>query len=103
MAQIAMNELTTFRWSFDEDVRQYVAANYDGIGIWRQKLADFGEEKGSELVRDSQIEVSSLHCECALPDRLCKPRGNVRSLPRQVEPHLQRQRRSLGMCVHRFR
>jgi len=61
MARIAMNELTTFRWSFDEDVHQYVAANYDGIGIWRQKLADFGEDKGSELVRDSQIQVSSLH------------------------------------------
>jgi len=60
MARIAMNELTTFRWSFDEDVSHYVAASYDGIGIWRQKLADFGEDKGSELLRDSQIQVSSL-------------------------------------------
>lgn len=61
MARIAMNELTTFRWSFDEDVQNYAAANYDGIGVWRQKIADFGEDKGSELVRDSQIQVSSLH------------------------------------------
>lgn len=61
MAKIAMNELTTFRWSFDEDVQNYAAARYDAIGVWRQKIADFGEDKGCELVRDHQILVSSLH------------------------------------------
>ncbi len=60
MARLSMNEMTTFRWPFDEDVRQYVAAGYEAIGVWRRKLADFGEEKGIELLVDSQLTVSSL-------------------------------------------
>lgn len=60
MARLSMNEMTTFRWSFDEDVRQYVAAGYEAIGVWRRKLTDFGEEKGIELLADSRLTVSSL-------------------------------------------
>ncbi|MCR9116416.1 MAG: sugar phosphate isomerase/epimerase [bacterium] len=59
--KISMNEMTTYRWSFEEDVARYAEAGFDGIGIWRQKLADFGEEKGVELVRDSGLDVASLH------------------------------------------
>jgi sugar phosphate isomerase/epimerase len=55
-----MNEMTTYRWSFDEDVRQYTAAGYGAIGVWRQKLADFGEEKGIELLAEAGLSVSSL-------------------------------------------
>jgi sugar phosphate isomerase/epimerase len=60
MARLSMNEITTFRWSFEEDVRNYVAAGIDGIAVWRQKLSDFGEEKGAELLADSPLTVSSL-------------------------------------------
>ena len=60
MAMLSMNETTTYRWSFEEDVRQYAAAGYQAIGVWRQKLADFGEEKGIELLRESGLAVSSL-------------------------------------------
>lgn len=60
MARLSINELTTFRWSFEEDVRQYRAAGVDGIGVWRQKLSDFGEEKGIELLLESGLSVSSL-------------------------------------------
>jgi sugar phosphate isomerase/epimerase len=42
MATLSMNEMTTYRWSFDEDVRHYVSAGYDAIGVWRHKLSDFG-------------------------------------------------------------
>ncbi len=55
-----MNELTTYRWTFDEDIRRYIAAGFDGIGVWRDKLSDFGEERGIELLRDSPLRVSSL-------------------------------------------
>jgi sugar phosphate isomerase/epimerase len=61
MPQIAMNELTTYRWPFEEDVYYIKQAGYDGIGIWRPKLSDFGEERGIELLLDSQLVVSSLH------------------------------------------
>ena len=46
MSRLSINELTTYRWSFEEDVTRYKAAGIAGIGVWRQKLADFGEEKG---------------------------------------------------------
>jgi len=60
MASLSMNEMTTYRWSFDEDVRNYSTAGIAGIGVWRQKLSDFGEEKGVELLRDAGLSVSSL-------------------------------------------
>ncbi len=60
MTRLAINEVTTFRWTFEEDVQQYTALGIPAIGVWRQKLSDFGEEKGIELLRDSGLEVSSL-------------------------------------------
>lgn len=58
MARLSMNEVTTYRWSFEEDVQHYVAAGLDGIGVWRQKLSDYGEEKGIELLQESGLPVS---------------------------------------------
>jgi len=55
-----MNEMTTFRWSFEEDVQHYAAAGIDAIAVWRQKLSDFGEEKGIELLAERGLAVSSL-------------------------------------------
>ncbi len=60
MAQLSMNEMTTYRWSFEEDVAQYQKAGIQGIGVWRQKLSDFGEEKGIELLAESGLQVSNL-------------------------------------------
>jgi sugar phosphate isomerase/epimerase len=60
MAKLSMNEMTTFRWSFEEDVAQYVAAGIQGIGVWRQKIADYGEEKGVELLAESGLQVSNV-------------------------------------------
>ena len=60
MAQLAMNEMTTFRWSFEQDVRQYLEAGLPAIGVWRQKVSDFGEEKAVELLHESGLKVSSL-------------------------------------------
>lgn len=57
---LSMNELTTYRWSFEEDVQRYAAAGYEGIGVWRQKLADFGEEKGIDLLAESGLRVTNL-------------------------------------------
>jgi sugar phosphate isomerase/epimerase len=60
MAALSMNEMTTFRWSFEEDVTQYKAAGIEAIGVWRQKLADFGEERGIEMLAASGLNVSNL-------------------------------------------
>ncbi len=60
MARLSINELTTFRWTFEEDVRNYCAAGIEAIGVWRQKLSDYGEEQGIELLMESGLRVSSL-------------------------------------------
>ncbi len=60
MVPISINELTTYRWTFDEDVRNYLELGIPAIGVWREKLADFGEDRGIEMLRDHKLSVSSL-------------------------------------------
>ncbi len=60
MLRLAVNELSTFRWSFEEDVLHYSASGYNAIGIWRPKLDDYGEEKAVELLCEHQLNISSL-------------------------------------------
>lgn len=60
MTGLSINEVTTFRWSFEEDVTQYKAAGIEAMGVWRQKLADYGDEKGIELLHSQGMRVSNL-------------------------------------------
>ena len=60
MSWLSMNEITTFRWSFEEDVEHYQAAGYSSIGVWRQKIADWGDERAVDLLADSKLCVSNL-------------------------------------------
>jgi len=60
MPKMSMNEVTTYHWSFLEDVTAYSKAGFDGIGVWRHKLLEFGEERAVELLRESGLSVSSL-------------------------------------------
>src|SRR5438105_4825291 len=60
MPRLSMNEMTTYRWSFEEDVQHYQAAGFEGMGVWRDKLSDFGEEKGCDLLAESGLAVSTL-------------------------------------------
>lgn len=47
MIRMSMNELSTYSWTFEQDVSRYLAAGYEGIGVWRPKLTDFGEKEDS--------------------------------------------------------
>jgi sugar phosphate isomerase/epimerase len=60
MTRLSMNEMTTFRWSFEQDVSEYSAAGISAMGVWRRKLSDFGDERGVELLADSGMQVSNL-------------------------------------------
>ena len=62
MPRISINEMTTYHWSFLEDVVGYQAAGFERIGVWRRKLSDFGEERASELLRESNLTVSCYSC-----------------------------------------
>ncbi len=60
MLRLAVNELTTYRWSFEEDVTNYAELGISQIGVWRQKLSDYGEDAGIALMRECGLAVSSL-------------------------------------------
>lgn len=60
MAELSMNETTTFRWSFEEDVAGYVAAGIPAMGVWRQKLSDCGQSRALELLGQSGLKASHL-------------------------------------------
>jgi sugar phosphate isomerase/epimerase len=60
MGRLAISELTTLRWSFEQDIEHYQAAGAQAIGVWRPKLADIGDEKGAALLAESGLAVSSL-------------------------------------------
>jgi len=60
MVRLSLNETTTFRWSFEDDVVHYAQAGIPAIGVWRHKLSDCGEAKASELLEESGLAVSHL-------------------------------------------
>jgi sugar phosphate isomerase/epimerase len=60
MAELSISETTTFRWSFEEDVDQYLAAQIPAIGIWRHKLSDCGRSKALDLLSHGSLKVSHL-------------------------------------------
>jgi len=62
MLDLSMNEVTTFRWSFEEDIENYCQAGYRSIGLWRQKLSDLDEEQAIDLIAGSGLRVTSLAC-----------------------------------------
>jgi sugar phosphate isomerase/epimerase len=61
MLRLSVSELSTYRWSFEDDVLHYRAAGFEAIGIWRAKLTDYGEDKAAELLREHGMAISSLH------------------------------------------
>jgi sugar phosphate isomerase/epimerase len=60
MTRLSMSELTTFRWTFEEDVQRFAEAGFQGIGVWRPKLIECGEERGIDLLLEHGLSVSSL-------------------------------------------
>jgi sugar phosphate isomerase/epimerase len=57
---LSINELTTYRWTLDEDVYHAQKSGFDAIGLWRRKLSDFGEDRAVELLADAGLTVSCL-------------------------------------------
>ncbi|MFV2066363.1 MAG: sugar phosphate isomerase/epimerase family protein [Pirellulales bacterium] len=60
MIRLSINEMTTYRWPFERDVATYAEAGINAIGVWRQKLSDFGDDRGIELLTDHGLRVSNL-------------------------------------------
>lgn len=60
MAKFSMNQMTTLRWSFEQDCFRYHEAGLSAIHVWRDKIHDFGEAKGAILLEELGLEVSAL-------------------------------------------
>ncbi len=60
MLRLSVNELSTPKWTFEEDVIHYHQAGFSAIGIWYPKLSEYGEEKGCELLHEHNFAISSL-------------------------------------------
>ncbi len=60
MNTLAISQLSTLRWSFEEDAQAYAARGFKGIGIYRPKLEDFGLDRTIDLLAESSLSVTSL-------------------------------------------
>ncbi|MCA9239956.1 MAG: sugar phosphate isomerase/epimerase, partial [Planctomycetales bacterium] len=60
MPRLSCSQLSTFRWSFEEDLYYYKLSGFEAIGLWRRKLLDFGLERAIELLAESGLTVSNL-------------------------------------------
>tara|TARA_B100000530_G_scaffold2212_2_gene1881 strand:+ start:5327 stop:6142 length:816 start_codon:yes stop_codon:yes gene_type:complete len=58
--QLSINELTTYRWTFDQDVRAYRKHGVQCMSVWQDKVSDYGEEKGAELLAETDMDVATL-------------------------------------------
>lgn len=56
----SMNQATTLRWSFEEDVVRYRLAEIDTMGVWLPKLLEYGEERGLKWLFENGMSVSTL-------------------------------------------
>ena len=72
MLRLSVNELSTIKWGFEEDVLHYHEAGFSAIGIWYPKLVEYGEEKGAELLHEYNFSISSLTCTCDFTGSLGK-------------------------------
>jgi len=61
MSRLAVNQITTNRWSLQDDLQSYREEGFEAAGLWRPKFAQFDdEERAVELVRESGLTISSL-------------------------------------------
>jgi sugar phosphate isomerase/epimerase len=65
--KLSLSEISTVGASFDDDVRAYAAAGFDGIGIWEMKLPP-DDAASRDLLRDAGLGVAA--CVPTVPSLL---------------------------------
>lgn len=61
MLRLSVNELSTPKWTIEEDVIHYHEAGFSALGIWYPKLAEYGKEKAIELLNEYGFTASSIN------------------------------------------
>jgi sugar phosphate isomerase/epimerase len=56
MPRVSVSQITTLTSSFADDVRNYVEAGLDGIGIWEMKIPEGEEAAALERFQSSRLE-----------------------------------------------
>lgn len=60
LKRLTVNQRTTCRWSLAEAIAGCEQAGLGGLGLWRPRLSEYGEDQAVELIRESGLAVSSL-------------------------------------------
>jgi len=60
LSRLSLNQITTRGWGVDEAIEASRTRGLGWIGLWRDKVADFGLEATAKVLRDNDIRVSSL-------------------------------------------
>ncbi len=90
---LSLSEISTVGASFEDDVRGYAAAGFDGIGIWESKLEDEDRTATIRRVRESGLRVTN--CVPLVPSIL--PNAVIEG-PADVEERIER----ICLSMHRF-
>ena len=58
-SKLAIHQATTLeQWSFEEAVEGYARHGVRAIGVWRDKIQEFGIQRAARLLRDTGVTVS---------------------------------------------
>lgn len=61
LRDIAVNEFSTLRWNFQQDVVKYASQGINKIGVSRNKVSDFGIDAAVDLLFEMKMSVSSVN------------------------------------------
>jgi len=61
LRQISACQFSSRSWSLEEDLLGYRNFGFESIGLWRQKIEDYGVDEAIDLIHESSLSVSSLH------------------------------------------
>ncbi|MFG0332144.1 MAG: sugar phosphate isomerase/epimerase family protein [Maioricimonas sp. JB049] len=59
-ARLAISQMTTYRWTLQQDLRHYHQVGCTRFAAWLRKIHDTGIEPAIQKIRDSQLQVASL-------------------------------------------
>lgn len=59
-ARLAVSQMTTYRWSLQQDLRHYHQLGCTHFAAWIRKIVDAGIEPAIRRIRESHLQVSSL-------------------------------------------
>ncbi len=60
LSRLSLSQMTTRRWSMEQDVQAACELGVDHIGLWRLKYEEYGEAETAELLEKHRLNVSSL-------------------------------------------